>query len=175
MRINQLRKRAASSPGLVEAHAREAQDILDDITAFEPHVWAKGPLYAQWLIVANMYQAAAAIYCIASLQFLHVIPCSARMRILRAEFGNVLFANLKKAIECPKIIMYTLWPMIIAGNEATDRSQMRKDWISKSLMTLSRCQGSGSPLKVRAVLGRFWGRGLSGWDECFDRPFNFVV
>lgn len=175
MRINQLRRRAASSHVLEEAHTGEAQEILDDITAFEPHVWAEGPLFEEWLIVAHMYKAATAVYCIASLQFLDVIPQSSRMRILRSEFGNILFANLKKAMECPKIILYTLWPMIVAGKEATDRGQKKKDWISKSLITLSRCQGSGSPLKVRAVLVRFWGRELSGWDECFDRPFNFVV
>lgn len=174
MRANQLRKRASSSPDLEDAHVREAQDILDNMTAFEPHVWAEGPLCAEWLIVANMYQAAAAIYCIASLQFLNGIPCSARMKIVRSEFGNTLFANLKKANR-PKVILYTLWPMIVAGNEATDRGQKEKDWISKSLMTLSRFQGSASPLKARAVLKRFWGRELSGRDECFDRPFNFVV
>lgn len=175
MRINRLRKRAGSSPVVGEAHVREAEEILDDIAAFESHTWAEGPLSEEWLIVANIHKAATAVYCIASLQFLHVLPRSSRMKILRSEFGNGLYGDLKKAIECPKIIQYTLWPMIIAGFEATDRSQKKKDWISKSLLALSRCQGSASPLKVRAVLVRFWLKRLSGWDECFDRPFNFVV
>jgi hypothetical protein len=175
MCINQLRKRAASSPVLDESHVTEAQEILDDITAFEPHVWAAGPLSEEWLIVANMYKAAAAVYCIASLQFLKVLPRSSRLEILRSESGKKLRTSLEKAMDCPKIIQYTLWPMIIAGVDATDNSQRYKDWISKSLMALSRSQGGGSPLKVRAVLVRFWARGLSGWDECFDRPYNFVV
>lgn len=175
MCVNQLRKRAASSPILDETHVTEAQEILDNITAFDPHVWAAGPLFEEWLIVANMYKAATAVYCIASLQFLKVLSLSSRMGILRSGFGKNLRTSLNQAMDYPKIIQYTLWPMIIAGVDATDRSQKNRDWISQCLLALSRSQGSGSPLKVRAVLVRFWARGLSGWDECFDRPFNFVV
>lgn len=175
MRINQLRKRAASSTVIKAAQVKEAQEILDDITAFEPDTWAQNHLFEKWVIVGNMYKAAVGLYCITSLQFLGALPRSCRMDILRAEFGKTLRRNLEKGIDCVKIVQYTLWPMIVAGFEAADRDQDSRDWVRHGLLALSRSQGSSSPLKARAALMRFWARDLSGWDECFDRPSMFVV
>lgn len=94
---------------------------------------------------------------------------------MRAIHGDNLIASLKQALRSPYLQGFMIWPLTIAGVEAAHRNEATRYWVGKSFENLSHVLGTSSPLKAMAVLRRYWGKGDVGWDECFDRPYVFVI
>jgi hypothetical protein len=178
VRLNQLRNIAAAptAPGKDNSSQVEnAYNILDNIQAFSPSKWAREPHSDEWALVGTIYKATVAIYCIMSMQSLGILPQSPDMNGMRCAYGDCLLESLKMGAKSPRVISFILWPTIVAGVEAAHRSQESRNCIRNRLLDISRTLGSSSPLKARTVLERFWERKTFGWDECFDRPYMFVI
>lgn len=178
LKTNQLRHKAYAAMilfAMEPEHTLEAHDLLGRIEAFVPEDWAQpGTSYDEWLLIGTMYQAAAAIYCTMSLQSLTVLPDTLEMNAMRSIHGDRLLKSLRAVIKSPRLAKFAVWPLVVAGAEAGYRGEATRGCIETSLMELSRTLGTGSPLKARAVLRRYWQKGVPGWDECFDRSYVFI-
>jgi hypothetical protein len=158
------------------AHSLKAQDLLTEIESFNPDDWAQpGEHYEEWLQVGAIYQSAVALYCTMAFQSLTILPSTLEMNAMRCIHGDRLLANLRIAMESPRLVKFMMWPMVVAGVESGYRDEATQYWIGKQLSELSRLLGTSSPLKAEAVLRRYWQKEEKGWDECFDRPYVFVV
>jgi hypothetical protein len=179
IQISQLRASASTvlfSGTMDPAHSLEAQDLLTEIESFIPEDWAQpGEHYEEWLQVGTIYQSAVALYCTMAFQSLTILPSTLEMNAMRCIHGDRLLANLRIAMETPRLVKFMMWPMVVAGVEAGYRGEATQYWIAKQLSELSRLLGTSSPLKAEAVLRRYWQKEEKGWDECFDRPYVFVV
>ena len=157
-------------------HALEAYDLLARVESFVPENWAQpGTFYDEWLLIGTIYQAAVAIYCTMSLQSLTVLPDTLEMNTMRSIHGDRLLAGLRKGMESPRVVKFAVWPLVVAGVEAAYRGEATRNWIEACFGDLSRTLGTSSPLKARAVLRRYWKTKKTGWDECFDRPYVFII
>lgn len=179
LQIGQLRSKASAAMLLYDAdpaHSLEAHDLIARIDAFSPEDWAQaGPLYSEWLLLGQIYQAAVSLYCSMSLQSLTVLPPSVSLQKAQEEKGNVLLSSVHIALQDPRMARHMVWPLAVAGVEGIHRSETTKDWIEASLGDLSRLLGTSCPLKACAVLKRYWKSGIPGWDSCFDRAYAFII
>lgn len=179
LRTNRLRHKASTALLLCDIdpdHTLEAHDLLTRIETFVPEDWAQpGTFYDEWLLVGTMYQSAAAIYCTMSFQSLTLLPNTLEMNAMRAVHGDRLLESLRAALKTPRVSKFMVWPLVVAGVESLYRGEGTRNWIEATLADLSRLLGTSSPLKARAVLRRYWKKGEPGWDECFDRPYVFII
>jgi hypothetical protein len=179
--INHLRARAAD-PANTETSLKtlstEAHNLLENISAFSPEEWAESnsPEFKDaWLLVARIYHCAVTLYCISSLQSLGLLPSTPQLRTRRAEQRDRLMILLAEGFASPLLKKSVLWPLIVAGFEARDGSEIERRFVAKQLEEQSRELGSSQPLVAKAVFERFWSGGKTRWDECFDRPYAFLV
>ncbi|KAF2027869.1 hypothetical protein EK21DRAFT_71024 [Setomelanomma holmii] len=179
MKINNLRARASAvlfAGEMDPNHALDAQDLLTAIEAFSSKNWAQpGDHYDEWLRIGTVYQSAVALYCTMSLQSLTILPETLEMNSMRSIHGDRLIEGLKAAIKSPRLVSFLIWPIVVAGVQAGYRDEATRSWVGSQLSELSRKLGTSSPLKAQAVLRRYWQKEEPGWDECFDRPYVFVI
>ncbi|KAJ4374821.1 hypothetical protein N0V83_001898 [Neocucurbitaria cava] len=179
LRTNHLRQKASAPMMLCEIepeHVLEAHDLLARIEAFVPEDWAQpGQYYDEWLLIGTMYQSALAIYCTMSMQSLTILPNTLEMNSMRSIHGDRLLTSLRASAKLPRVMKFIVWPLVVAGVEALYRDEATRNCIESILTDQSRIQGTSSPLKARAVLRRYWQKGVPGWDECFDRPYVFII
>lgn len=178
IRINHLRQEITASPFENEdQHTLQALDILARVEAFVPEDWAQpGEHHDQWLLIGTIYQSAMALYCTMSLQSVAALPTNLEMNTMRTIHGERLLDALLSASQMRQVRKFSLFPLCVLGVEAGyhhDHSTRR--WIEQRLEQHSRLLGTSSPLKARAVLRRYWQKGEPGWDECFDRPYVFLL
>ncbi|CAN9177468.1 unnamed protein product [Alternaria alternata] len=175
------RLRAKASAAVLQCdfdvdHTLKAYDLLARIEAFSVEDWAQpGTFYDEWLIVGTVYKSALALYAILSLGSLTVLPADASLLDIQTVHGDILLRNLRTALKDPRIARFMAWPLVVVGVEAIYRGEATRDWIGASLEELSRKLGTSGPIKACSVLRRYWKGGVSGWDECFDRPYVFVI
>ncbi|KAI5374515.1 hypothetical protein J4E82_006749 [Alternaria postmessia] len=179
LHINRLRAKASAAVLQCDFdvdHTLKAYDLLARIEAFSVEDWAQpGTFYNEWLIVGTVYKSALALYAILSLGSLTVLPADASLLDMQTVHGDILLRNLRTALKDPRIARFMAWPLVVVGVEAIYRGEATRDWIGASLEELSRTLGTSGPIKACSVLRRYWKGGVSGWDECFDRPYVFVI
>lgn len=179
LRVNQLRGAASAvlfAGDLDPTHTLDAHDLLAKIESFSPEDWAQpGEHYEEWLLVGSIYQSAIALYCTMSLQSLTILPNTLEMNAMRSVHGSKLLSSLRPALANPRLRSFLIWPLTVAGVEAGYRDEAMQYWIENALGDLSRALGTSSPLKAQAVLRRYWTREEKGWDDCFERPYVFVI
>lgn len=179
LRINELRLKVSTAMMLCEInedHTLQAHDLLARIEAFVPEDWAQPQTYYdEWVLIGIMYQAAVAVHCTMAFQSLTVLPNTLEMNSMRSIHGDHLLSSLRKGLKSPRLTRFILWPLVVAGVEAAYRGEGTRNFIESALTDLAGTLGSSSPLKARAVLRRYWQKEEPGWDECFDRPYVFVV
>ncbi|XPS68897.1 hypothetical protein M3J09_001176 [Ascochyta lentis] len=178
IRINRLRQEITASPFENESqNSLQALDILARIGSFAPEDWAQpGEHHYEWLLIGTIYQSAIALYCTMSLQAVAVLPITLEMETMRTIHGKLLLESLKTAAQTRQLRKFLLFPLSVLGVEAGYHSnQSTRYWIEQQLEKNSRLLGTSSPLKARAVLRRYWQKGEPGWNECFDRPYVFVL
>ncbi|VUC33700.1 unnamed protein product [Clonostachys rosea] len=176
VRINYLRMRAASGK-VGEDLSQEAYEILARIEAFSSEDWAesKPAMNREWALVALSTQAATALYCIASLQSLGVLPLSDILEACRIEHGISLHAYLKEALPSIRIRRFVGWPLYVLGMEAANSCGELKDFVRDELVGMSYHIGTNTPLVAKELLERFWASGDSRWDLCFDKPYPLAT
>jgi hypothetical protein len=178
IRINRLRKDIATLVlmGGDPDYTLAAHDLLQRVESFVPEDWAQaGEHHDEWLLVGTVHQSATAVYCTMAMQSLAVLPNSLEMDAMRSIHGERLLAGLRRMLKSARLKRFVLWPLSVAGVEAAYRDERTRYWIECQMLELSRFIGTSSPLKALTVLKRYWQKGVPGWDECFDRPYVFVI
>ena len=178
IRVNRLRWEVRNAPfDDPSQHTLDAHDILARVEAFEPEDWAQpGEHHEEWQLIGSIYQSAIALYCTMSLQAMGALPDSLEMVTMRSIHGERLLENLKASTLSRHLRKFSLFPLCVLGVEAGFHDQpSTRTWIERRLEEHSRLLGTSSPLKARAVLRRYWQRKRSGWDECFDGPYVFIL
>jgi hypothetical protein len=178
VRINRLRQVIATSMlmGGDPDYFLAAHDLLSRVELFAPEDWAQaGEHHEEWVLVGTVHQSAIAVYCIMAMQSLAVFPESLDMSAKRFMHGERLLAGLRRMLESAQLRRFALWPLSVTGVEAGYRDKSTRYWIECKMLELSRATGTNSSLKAVTVLQRYWQKGVPGWDECFDRPYVFVL
>jgi hypothetical protein len=178
--INHLRARRATAPFQEDFRSKslEAHRLLEHITAFSPEDWARqqsAKLGREWLLVARIYHCAVTLYCISSLRSLGLLPSTRQMRTRRAAQRDRLMVLLAEGLASPLLKKSLLWPLIIAGFEACEAGEAEREFVARHLEEQSRDLGTSQPLVAMQVFNGFWGSGVKRWDDCFDRPYAFLV
>ncbi|RMJ02225.1 hypothetical protein BHE90_017041 [Fusarium euwallaceae] len=177
IKINHLRMRAISCDfALLEDLSKEGFEILDRIHAFSSEQWASSKSLHQedWVLIGKVYQAAAALYCILSLQSLSVFPETQELRACCAAHGQVLWLLLNVGLSCPRTRRSLIWPLVLLGVEAVRGGPKMRAFVSEKLPELSYDAGTYVPLMAKSILQSFWDSGETQWDACFDRPYVFT-
>ncbi|KAL0930897.1 uncharacterized protein CTRU02_213632 [Colletotrichum truncatum] len=179
IRINHLRARVLIAKA--SDITSEADEILERIHDFSPEKWAKSkPQFTpssteDWMLLGSVHQSAVAIYCILSLQSISVFPTSQALRARCVAHRQILQTLLQRALPCPKMKRFIIWPLVLLGVEAVHAGTEVRNFVAKHLPQLSRDLGTSVPLTAKYVLERFWGSGETRWDMCFDRPYVFTA
>lgn len=164
-KVNQIRLSPVNKSTRVAA-----EGALKRINDFLPEKWAssKDENEEGWLVIGRVYKSAVAIYCIASLQNLSVLPKTTKLQNMRSAHANRLFQLLPKAFASPMTKRCVVWPTVVAGMEAVHSSQDTRTFIANQLFEMSGDMGTFTPVAARSLLQRFWDSGKTGWDDCFD-------
>ncbi|KAK3693138.1 fungal-specific transcription factor domain-containing protein [Podospora appendiculata] len=189
--INNLRSLAASVPDgppdmnsdrrvlTTTSYEEEGLQILARIEAFVPETWARArnsPHADEWILVGRIFQAAAALYCIMSLQALQIFTSAYYdVDTARALHAHDLHVLLRKAMAILRVRRCMMWPLVVLGVEVARADASVRAFVGQELARSSREQGASLPFVARAVLERFWASGREGWDECFDSPQALVL
>lgn len=59
--------------------------------------------------------------------------------------------------------------------EAAKEGAAAREFVRKRLNGLAKDLATPPMLEAKRVLERFWASGKVRWDECFDRPYAFVL
>ena len=151
-------------------------DLLRRIGSFSPKEWAQSSdSHAEWLMVGTVYKSAVSLYATLSLGSLGVLPPTVALHNSQTAHEDTLFCELRAALKVPRIAKFMVWSLVVAGVCAKERGEATRNWIEVSLGDISRVLGTSCPIKACAVLKRYWASDVSGWDQCFDRPYVLVV
>ncbi|KAI1147853.1 hypothetical protein F4825DRAFT_126473 [Nemania diffusa] len=157
-----------------------AQTLLNRILAFSPSSYASTnstpPTYDNWHLVARIYQSATVLYCIQSLQSASLLPTTnkALARTLGLHYDRLLL-DLKAAFRHRHFKNCFFWALVVAGASAVRGSAFERAFVAELLGGAVRDVGNSMPLLASRVLGAFWASGKTGWDDCFDQPYLFVM
>ncbi|KAI0554705.1 hypothetical protein F4679DRAFT_233811 [Xylaria curta] len=157
----------------------DAQTLLDRLLDFSPQSWAEATgspkTTDKWLLVARVHQSAAVLFCILSLQHVLLLPESIELsRILRTHYDRLLL-DLKEGYQCVNFKNCFFWPLVVAGAAAVRGTAFERSFIADTMRDSVKDMGSAMPLLARKVLMTFWGSGKTGWDDCFNKPYLFVM
>ncbi|KAF5491120.1 4-hydroxy-2-oxo-heptane-1,7-dioate aldolase [Colletotrichum fructicola] len=172
--INRLRflatlENTGSSIGPIQ---NEAEDVLDSILDFSPETWSNEMESSAegFLLMGQIYQSAALLFGISSLQSAGAIPSSKEWVSLKKTHRDRLFALLDETTTSRALKICTTWPMIVAGFEAKGGSPWMRSFILDRLGEDSRQLGIYLPVAAKEVLEKFYASAAKHWDECFDSP-----
>ncbi|KAK8136480.1 C6 zinc finger domain protein [Apiospora sp. TS-2023a] len=176
IQINRLRLQTTQPPELHDPDSPSAQDLLSKILGFNPDEWASlyPDSYRELFLLARIYHAAVALYCISALRNLFPTGFLYNLLMLRAAQADCLFGLLREAIQSPKTQPCLMWILNVAGVEAATRSLSDRLFVEEALDELSRGLGTGYPLVAREAIHRLWDSGKTEWDDCYDRPYAFL-
>lgn len=186
-RINALRAQAARpSPSTVRDLKAQAQDLLQKLdTGFRADAWAAsfpgGSDPDNFLLLGRIYQSAAVVFCVSSLQSVRVLPRSPAVRACKARHHGQLLADLQEGL-CGRSARFRdvltkciMWPLLICGTGLYGGSREDRSFIERELESMSLVIGSYLPVYGLSLIKRFWQSYELEWDECFDTPRAFVT
>lgn len=178
VRINYLRYQASRALFDVEEStdvSLKAVEILERIETFSVEDWAQpGKNYEDWYTIGMVFKYSLAVFCIMSFQSLTILPNTVEMNQSLTANGDDLLKYLKKAVGSKRLKKFLAWPLVVAGVQAIHQGDATKAWIEEALDDLGRFTGTNCPLKIRAILRRYWQREEPGWEECFNQPHAFL-
>lgn len=157
--------------------------LMEQIEQFSPGDWLASLTSCGegLLLVATAYQSAVMIYCISSLHSASALvdDSAATLQRKKAEHHERLMLLLEEGLTSPQsrdsLMKCILWPLVVAGTELLNGSQVQMNFVKRQLQDMCQDIGSSLPLLAKAVLQRFWDSGLPGWDNCFEKPYAFVT
>ncbi|KAJ5081064.1 C6 zinc finger domain-containing protein [Penicillium angulare] len=171
--INFLRSKAAYEPYFMPDLTAEGYRILTRIHIFVPEEWAsqKSSFAEEWVLLARINQTAMALYCLSSLQSIHVLPETAVLKNLCGTLARLLHTHLVEAMQSPRSRRSLDWYFIVLGVHSVHLGGGMREFVRTSLVTLSFSNASRRPIAAREILESFWVSGRTTWDECFDKPY----
>ncbi|KAI1757696.1 hypothetical protein F4782DRAFT_479515 [Xylaria castorea] len=157
----------------------DAQTLLDRSLDFSPQSYAEvngnSDTRDKWLLVARIHQSATVLFCILSLQNVLLLPESIELsRVLRTHYDRLLL-DLKEGFQYVNFKNCFFWPLVVAGAAAVRGTTFERAFVADLMSDSVKDMGSSMPLLARKVLMVFWGSGKTGWDDCFDQPYLFVM
>jgi hypothetical protein len=173
--INFLRSQAAKGTIDVINGQTVASEIFRRIESFSPSDWAsKIEGFATEInLIGSIYHSAAMLYCIISLEHLHLLDPSILTQPIRHKYTVRLTAAIRAGLEWPRVKYFITWPIVVLGVEVAGHGPEMQDWVEGLLVGMSKEFGNCSPLVARSALRKFWKEKRKLWDECFDKPYAF--
>ncbi|KAK3984076.1 putative C6 zinc finger domain protein [Cladorrhinum sp. PSN332] len=171
--INQLRSREPSTDT-----AQQGTEILTRIESFNPEEWASShkTLQETWLLMAKIYHDATALFCILSLQSSGIFRETPELELARAKHARELFGLIEAGTSTPKVKRRMTWALVVAGIEAARAGREVQKYIGGCLRDVCRDQGLAATMVAKRALERFWDRGGTRWDECWEgEGYAFVL
>ncbi|KAH8423381.1 uncharacterized protein LDX57_001139 [Aspergillus melleus] len=179
MQINCLRARAITTTQSTELTnlTQDAYEILGQILKFSPEQWARTKQASKndCYLLGKIFQAAAVVYCISSLQSLSVFPMTPFLRTTCIMQSSHLQDLLNEALSGPKFQRFLLWSLVVLGVEAAHGGAAMQGFVQRRLVDMRLRTGIHAPVIAKAVLEQFWDSGRICWDDCFDEPHVFVM
>lgn len=179
IKINYLRMQASKQLAMeADDLAYEANEILNRLQRFSPERWADTkPSQSReaWVLLGMLRRAASILYCICSLQSVSVLPVSPFYRDLCELHRQNLHLLLQRAILMPPLKLSMLWPLLVLGVSAVHGPADMRGFVRFQLPEISKYTGMLAPLTAKNVLERFWDSGYTTWDQCFDKPYAFIM
>lgn len=173
--INYVRAKVLVAP--LSEISPSPESILSRLKAFSPEVWAASKTCAneEWLLITRAHHSAAILYCIATLGPHFPSEELQELEVLRALHASELRDTLAESEPIAGVRMGTLWPLIVAAVEVGRTEASLRPFVRRRLDRLA--DDLATPLMVEAkeLLERHWASESQGWDECFDRPYAFVL
>jgi hypothetical protein len=174
--INRVRSLAIgtiSSPG--DLPPPPPDEILRSINEFSPDEWSHiiGNGADDLKLLGAIFQSAVALYCILSTRDLFLIGQAAQVDAQRTEHYARLMLLFRQGVASENIRQILLWPFAVAGAAAVDGPQADRTFITVQLHKYKLLLGQSAPMRLQAVLERYWKSGRRGWDECFDESCCF--
>ncbi|KAK6204176.1 hypothetical protein LQW54_008410 [Pestalotiopsis sp. IQ-011] len=186
-RINALRAEAAHPlPSTVQTLKARAQDLLQALdTRFRADAWAasfpSGSDTDNFLLLGRIYQSAAVVFCVSSLQSVRVLPRSPAVQACKARHHGQLLRDLQEGL-CRRSARFRdvltkciMWPLLICGTGLYGGRREERSFIERELESMSLVIGSYLPVYGLSLIKRFWQSYELEWDECFDTPRAFVT
>lgn len=181
IKINYLRMQASKQLSIeADDITYEASRILDRVQKFSPEKWGdtKPPQNREaWVLLGMIRRVAVILYCIYSLQSVGVLPDLPLYSDLCEMHSQNLHLLLARAATMEPLKTMMLWPLLVLGVSvgAVDGSTEVREFVQFQLSETSKYTGMMAPLTAKAVLERFWDSGYTTWDQCFDRPYAFIM
>ncbi|KAF6836215.1 C6 zinc finger domain protein [Colletotrichum musicola] len=179
VRINRLRNLVTTGATVSDAESPRdaAEDLLERIIEFSPEAWAekKEEHKDRFLLMAKVYQSAATLFAISSLQGAGALPPSSGWRAVKKIHYGRLIPLLEESYRDKLLKHCITWPLIVAGFEAKTGTPAARSFVSRTLAEESKGLGVYLPMGAKLTLEKFWSSGKNAWDECFDEPNAFVM
>ena len=175
IRVNYLRAKILEDP--VSYPSPRPEELLSELRAFSPEVWAasKDSANEEWLLITRAHHTAAILYCIATLAP-HFPPSSFQeIEILRAIHSSELASIMRETNDVPSLRWGTLWPLIVTSVEVAREDAAVQLLVRRRYDALADDMATPLMMEAKGVFERFWESGKVGWDDCFDRPYAFVL
>ncbi|SPO06502.1 uncharacterized protein DNG_09192 [Cephalotrichum gorgonifer] len=175
IQINHLRSKLVDTP--LSDIGLSPEDLLAKLKAFSPEEWAakKPNLQDHWLLIARAHQSAAIIYMLSVLGQHFESSALQNLEILRAIHATRLFALLMEAEATPPVKRACLWPVVVGGVEAVREGPAARAFVGRVFEGLADDLATPLMLEAKRVFEVFWSSGKEGWDDCFDKPYAFVL
>lgn len=169
-----LRHRAAYfEASSAETLYDEAMANLRSIEQFSLVEWSasKPVCKPEWELLGIIYQSAAALYCISSMQSLSVFPSTTRLNTHLDTLTSRLEEHLQTAFLSPRVDRFLFWPLMVLGVAAARGSDAMRISVARELSRMSFRMGTCVPFITKGLLEKFWGSGETHWDACFNHPY----
>lgn len=172
---NNLRSLVLTTP--LSSISPSPQDLLSQLKSFSPEVWAASKTCAneEWLLITRAHHSAAILYLIATLGPHFPSGDLQELEVLRALHASELQEVLRESEPIAAVRMGTLWPLVVAGVEVAAAEVGLRTLVRKRLERLADDLATPLMIEAREVLEGYWASERRGWDECFDRPYAFVL
>ncbi|KAI1295301.1 fungal-specific transcription factor domain-containing protein [Xylaria venustula] len=159
----------------------DPQTLLSQILQFSPETYASANsnarTYANWHLVGRIHQSATALYCILSLQSALLLPnppTATLQQTVHTHYERLLL-DLKEGHKQSNFKNCFFWPLVVAGVAAVRGTAFERAFVADTLRENVAHMGCAMPILARRVLEAFWSSGKTGWDECFDQPYIFLL
>ena len=175
LEINQLRAEPPSRGRRTPGPGPET--LLRQLQAFSPESWAASKPTAQeaWRTVADAHRSAAILYCLSALGQ-HFDPSSHQtLEVQRALHSSRLFALLRETDESTALRWSVVWPFVVAAVEAAREGAAARRYVRARFGEMADDRVTPLGFEAMRVLDAFWTSGRVRWDECFDKPYAFVM
>ncbi|KAK1974710.1 fungal-specific transcription factor domain-containing protein [Colletotrichum cereale] len=175
IRVNHLRSQTSTGLMSKETARVAANEIINRIEGFDSESCTG--FYEdkeQNDAITLMFQSAAAIFCISSMQSLGILPNTHRLAVVRTAHGNRLYSLLEKVEEHGVLKKSVQWPLVVAAVEAGIRVDKRR-LVGELFVDQGKDMGSPLSFHAKRIVRRFWDGDDTNWDTCFDQPYALVA